>query len=69
MALGAFGPDNPLAIWDAPVAALRVEQIQLLTISAICLVAIGVLAGGGTARAARAAGRSRCCWTRSSSAC
>jgi len=45
MALGAFGPDNPLAIWDAPVAALRLEQFQLLTISAICLAAIGVLAG------------------------
>src|SRR3954453_15489087 len=45
MALGALGPDNPLAIRDAPVAALRVEQIQLLTISAVCLLAIGVLAG------------------------
>ena len=45
MALGTFGSDNPLAIWDAPVAALRLEQIQLVTISAICLVAIGVLAG------------------------
>ena len=49
-------------------AALRVEQIQLLTISAVCLAASASSPAGGTARAARAAGRSRCCSTRSWSA-
>ena len=42
--LGGLGPDNLLATWDEPDLAHTVEQVQLLSISAMCLVAIGLLA-------------------------
>jgi signal transduction histidine kinase len=43
MALGGVGPDNLLEISIRPDTARTVEQVQLLTISAICLVGICVL--------------------------
>ena len=44
MSLGGVGPQNLLEISTRATAARRVEQVQLLSISAICLVGIGVLA-------------------------
>jgi signal transduction histidine kinase len=43
MALGGFGPDNLLAIADAPGAASTLLRVQLGIISVLCLVGIGVL--------------------------
>ena len=43
MMLGAFGSQNLLSLVDKPVFPRGLEQIQLLTISAISLVAIGAL--------------------------
>jgi len=44
MSLGGVGPQNLLEVSTRPAAAHRLEQIQLLLISALCLVGIGVLA-------------------------
>jgi signal transduction histidine kinase len=44
MSLGGVGPHNLLELSTRTRAAARVEQVQLLSISAICLIAIGVLA-------------------------
>jgi signal transduction histidine kinase len=41
--LGAFGPDNLLAISSHPDGALVVERVQLLSMSALCLTAVGLL--------------------------
>jgi signal transduction histidine kinase len=43
MALGGFGPDNLLAIADEPGAASTLLRVELGILSALCLVAIGVL--------------------------
>jgi hypothetical protein len=52
MALGGVGPNNVLEASIRPDAAQTVESIQLVSISVICLVGIGVLA-----RRRRRAGR------------
>ena len=52
MALGGVGPNNVLEVSIRPDAAQTVESIQLVSISVICLVGIGVLA-----RRRRRAGR------------
>ncbi len=44
MSLGGVGPQNLLELSTRASAAARVEQVQLLSIAAICLVGIGVLA-------------------------
>jgi signal transduction histidine kinase len=44
MSLGGVGPDNLLELSLRPDAAQLVERIQLVSISAICLAGIGVLA-------------------------
>jgi signal transduction histidine kinase len=44
MSLGGVGPQNLLEVSARPVAAHRLEQVQLLSISAFCLAGIGVLA-------------------------
>jgi signal transduction histidine kinase len=44
MLLGGVGPQNLLEVTARPEAAHTVEQVQVLTIAALCLVAIGVLA-------------------------
>ncbi len=41
--LGGLGPNNLLEVTARPEAAKLVEQVQLLTVSAACLTAIGVL--------------------------
>ena len=43
MMLGAFGPTNLLSLGLWPEAAKNVEHVQLLTLSAVCLVGAGVL--------------------------
>jgi signal transduction histidine kinase len=49
--LDGFGPDNLLAVTSKPGAAHTLLQVQLLTLSAICLAGVGVLLtrrrGGG----------------------
>jgi signal transduction histidine kinase len=44
MSLGVFGPGNLLELAARPAAASAVQHIQLLSLSAICLAGIGVLA-------------------------
>ncbi len=44
MLLGGVGPQNLLELSTRTAAAAKVEQVQLLSISAICLAGIGVLA-------------------------
>ena len=44
MALGGVGPHNLLEIAPRPDAAQTVESVQLVSISVICLIGIGVLA-------------------------
>jgi signal transduction histidine kinase len=44
MALGGFGPDNLLALTAEPEAADALLRVQLVALSACCLVAIGLLA-------------------------
>jgi signal transduction histidine kinase len=44
MSLGAFGNDHLLAISALPDAAQTVERIQLVSLSAMCLAGLGVLA-------------------------
>ena len=44
MSLGGVGPQNLLELSTRTAAAASVEQVQLLSISAICLAGIGVLA-------------------------
>jgi signal transduction histidine kinase len=44
MALGGVGPHNLLELSPRPDAAQTVESVQLTSISAICLIGIGVLA-------------------------
>jgi hypothetical protein len=41
--LGDFGSDKPLVLLNRPDIAEDVSKVQLLSISAICLVAVGVL--------------------------
>jgi signal transduction histidine kinase len=43
MALGGFGPDNLLEVVSEPGAAGTLLDIQLLAISAFCLIGVGVL--------------------------
>jgi signal transduction histidine kinase len=43
MALGGFGASNLLEVVSAPGASATLQKVQLLTISACCLVAVGVL--------------------------
>ena len=43
IALGRLGPDNPLVVSNRPGVAETVEQAQLLSISAICVIAVAVL--------------------------
>ena len=42
--LGGFGPDNLLEVVSEPAAAHTLLQVQLVTISACCLIGVGVLA-------------------------
>ncbi|MGK5682758.1 sensor histidine kinase [Actinoplanes sp. URMC 104] len=44
MALGAFGPDNLLAVADRPLAANVVHAVELLSLSALLLAGVGLLA-------------------------
>ena len=44
MMLGAFGPDNLLAVSSHPDAAANVERWQLIAVSAFCLTAVVLLA-------------------------
>jgi signal transduction histidine kinase len=44
LTLGGFGPSNLLELTAHAELSHRVEQVQLLTVSAACLAAIGVLA-------------------------
>jgi signal transduction histidine kinase len=44
MALGGFGPDNVLEVVAEPRAAGTLLDVQLITISAFCLIGVGVLA-------------------------
>jgi signal transduction histidine kinase len=44
IAIGATGSDNLLQLVSWPEASLRLEQVQVLAISAICLIGFGVLA-------------------------
>ena len=61
MSLGGVGPDNLIKLSPRPDAAHTVEQIQLLSISAICLVGIGVLATRRRQRRPAAAPTGRPC--------
>ena len=45
MVLGGFGPDNLLAVTDAPAAANVVHAVELLTLSCLVLAGVAVLAG------------------------
>jgi hypothetical protein len=70
MALGGFGPDNLLAIFDEADAAITLLRVQLLVLSAIALAGIGVLVARRR-RGARSPGsptrsRSRSCCSPSS---
>jgi signal transduction histidine kinase len=44
IALGGYGPDNLLTIVSEPGAAETLLRIQLVTLSALCLAGVGVLA-------------------------
>jgi signal transduction histidine kinase len=44
MALGGFGPDNLFEIVSEPGAAATLLDVQLVAISAFCLIGVGVLA-------------------------
>ena len=44
MLLGGVGPQNLLEVSVQPAAARTIEQVQVLSIAVLCLVAIGVLA-------------------------
>jgi signal transduction histidine kinase len=44
MALGGFGPDNLLEVVTEPGAAGTLQDVQLVAISAFCLIGVGVLA-------------------------
>jgi signal transduction histidine kinase len=44
MSLGAFGPRSLLGAWTRPAAVADVQHVQLLSLSAICLVGVGLLA-------------------------
>jgi signal transduction histidine kinase len=44
MALGGFGPDNLLEVVSEPGAAGTLLDVQLVAISAFCLIGVGVLA-------------------------
>ena len=44
MMLGGFGPDNLLEVTSSPDAALWVLRVQLLLVSAFCILGVGVLA-------------------------
>jgi signal transduction histidine kinase len=44
MTLGGFGPDNLLELTSAPDTALQLLKVQLVVLSALCVVGIGVLA-------------------------
>jgi signal transduction histidine kinase len=44
MSFGVFAPTSLLDLWSLPEAARDVQQIQLLSLSAICLVGVGFLA-------------------------
>jgi signal transduction histidine kinase len=43
MLIGGFGPDNLLEVVSAPDAAATLLDVQLITISALCLAGVGVL--------------------------
>jgi signal transduction histidine kinase len=43
MTLGGYGPDNLLAIASRPDGAQIVERVQLLSMSAFCLIGVGLL--------------------------
>lgn len=47
MLLGGFGPDNLLAVTDAPAAANAVHAVELLTLSGLLLAGVAVLASRG----------------------
>ena len=42
--LGGFGPDNLLEVVSEPATAHTLLQVQLVTVSACCLIGVGVLA-------------------------
>jgi len=44
MAVGGFGPDNLLELAPSPEAGLAAVRVQLLVVSACCLVGLGILA-------------------------
>jgi signal transduction histidine kinase len=44
MGLGGFGPDNLLEVVSEPGASGTLQQVQLVAISAFCLIGVGVLA-------------------------
>jgi signal transduction histidine kinase len=44
MLLGGYGPDNLLEVVNEPAAAHTLLQVQLVAISACCLIGVGVLA-------------------------
>jgi signal transduction histidine kinase len=44
MSLGVFAPTSLLDFWASPEAARDVQHVQLLSLSAICLVGVGLLA-------------------------
>jgi hypothetical protein len=44
MGLGGFGPDNLLEVVSEPGASGTLQKIQLVVLSAFCLIGVGVLA-------------------------
>jgi signal transduction histidine kinase len=44
LTLGGFGADNLLEVASAPDAGLRLQRVQLVAISVLCVVGVGVLA-------------------------
>ena len=44
LTLGGFGADNLLELVSAPDAGLRLQKVQLVAISVLCVVGVGVLA-------------------------
>jgi signal transduction histidine kinase len=55
MGLGGFGPDNLLELVSEPSASSTLQKIQLVALSAFCLIGVGVLAARrrGTGRPLR----------------
>jgi signal transduction histidine kinase len=55
MGLGGFGPDNLLELVSEPSVSATLQKIQLVTLSAFCLIGVGVLAARrrGTGRPLR----------------